>query len=132
MYKRQAFVAVAGTATGTAGIANVENAVGGSGSFAVGKATFGDGLVGTGGVNTLRGGPGNDVLVGAQGDDTVQGEDGDDIIVWSNGDNSDVMDGGAGSDLVQVNGAVGKGDVASEIRRRRISTRIRVAGADRM
>jgi uncharacterized repeat protein (TIGR01451 family) len=105
------FVDAPGTATGTAGVSNVENATGGSGSFTVSGTAFGDGLVGDKGVNVLRGGPGNDVLVGAQGNDTVQGEGDNDILVWSNGDNTDVMDGGAGVDRVQVNGAVGKGDV---------------------
>jgi uncharacterized repeat protein (TIGR01451 family) len=98
------FVAATGTATGTAGLSGVENATGGSGAF-------GDSLVGDKLANVLKGGPGKDVIVGAQGDDTMQGEADDDILIWSNGDNTDVMDGGAGADLVQVNGALGKGDV---------------------
>ncbi|HET6575657.1 MAG TPA: CHRD domain-containing protein [Fimbriiglobus sp.] len=105
------FVTVSGTATGTDSVFNVENATGGSGSFAVGTATFGDSLVGNIDVNVLKGGAGNDVLVGVQGNDTMQGEADDDILIWSNGDNNDVMDGGAGVDRVQVNGALGKGDV---------------------
>ena len=102
-----AFVEVAGSATGTSGVSNVENATGGSGSFTVGPGTFGDGIVGNKGVNVLRGGPGNDVLVGVQGNDTMQGEADDDVLIWSNGDNSDLMDGGPGTDRVQVNGAAG-------------------------
>ena len=106
------FVPSTGTATGIGGtLLDFENATGGSGVLTLGTFAFGDGLVGTKGVNVLRGGAGNDVIVGTQGDDTMQGEDGDDILVWSNGDNSDVMDGGAGADRVQVNGAVGKDDV---------------------
>jgi hypothetical protein len=106
------FVVSTGTGTGVGGqVQNMENATGGSGVLTIGSATFGDGLVGTKGVNVLRGGAGNDAIVGTQGDDTMEGEDGDDILVWSNGDNSDVMNGGAGSDRVQVNGAVGKDDI---------------------
>ena len=101
------FVEVAGSATGTSGVSNVENATGGSGSFTVGGVAFGDSLVGNKQVNVLRGGEGNDVLVGVQGNDVVQGEGGDDVLVWSNGDNTDVMDGGAGADRVQVNGSLG-------------------------
>jgi hypothetical protein len=105
------FVDAPGTATGTAGVTNFENATGGSGSFTVAGISFGDGIVGSNGVNVLVGGPGNDVLVGARGDDVVQGGEGDDILVWSNGDNTDVMDGGPGNNTVQVNGAVAAGDV---------------------
>ena len=106
-------VAAPGTATGTAGITGIENAIGGSGSFTVGPATFGDSLVGDNGVNLLRGGPGNDAIVGARGNDTLAGEDGNDVIAWNNGDGTDVIDGGSGSDLVQVNGDPALDDVFS-------------------
>ncbi len=104
------FVAAGGTATGTTGVTNMENATGGSGTFMVGATAFGDSLVGNNSVNVLQGGPGNDVLVGARGNDTMSGGADNDIMVWSNGDGTDVMDGDAGADLVQVNGAVGAAD----------------------
>src|SRR5439155_7966869 len=65
------FAAAPGTATGTGGISNIENATGGTGN---------DGIVGDGNANVLRGGPGNDILVGARGNDTMQGEANDDIL----------------------------------------------------
>ncbi len=92
----------AGTATGTAGISNVENAQGGSGN---------DGLVGSFAANILDGLAGNDILVGAPGADSVFGGANDDVVVWSNGDNNDLMDGEAGADIVQINGNVNNGDV---------------------
>ncbi len=54
----------AGTATGTAGISNIENATGGSGA---------DSLAGDGNNNSLNGGPGNDSLAGRAGDDVLNG-----------------------------------------------------------
>src|SRR5262249_22756812 len=103
------FTTASGTATGTGGVANVENVTGGSGN---------DSLVGdsnlagpNAGANVLSGGPGNDVLVGVRGNDTMPGGPNDDILVWRNGDGSDVMDGGTGNDLVNVNGAPAADDV---------------------
>ena len=96
------FVAGPGTATGTGGVSNIENATGGIGA---------DSLVGDLGINVLRGGLGNDTIVGAPGDDTLDGGDNNDVLVWSNGDNNDIIDGGLGADVVQVNGSVAGDDV---------------------
>jgi uncharacterized repeat protein (TIGR01451 family) len=89
-----------GTATGTNGISNIENATGGSAN---------DSLVGNFSVNNLQGNAGNDTLVGGPGNDTLQGGANDDVLVWSNGDGTDVIDGQTGTDTVQVNGALGGG-----------------------
>jgi Ca2+-binding RTX toxin-like protein len=61
-----------GTATGTAGIANIQNVIGGqSGSLLVGNA----------GANVLRGGAGRNVIIGGSGADTLTaGKDGDLLI----------------------------------------------------
>ena len=67
-------------------------------------------LIGSDGVDTLRGGAGNDTLIGGRGNDVKLGEVGDDLLVWNNGDGSDLLEGGAGDDTVQVNGADGAGD----------------------
>ncbi|MFO0797591.1 MAG: putative Ig domain-containing protein [Gemmataceae bacterium] len=93
---------VAGTATATGGVANIENVVGGSAA---------DGLVGSFAANTLSGLGGTDVLVGGPGADTFVGGANDDVFVWSNGDGSDVMDGGPGNDTAAVNGNVTGNDV---------------------
>lgn len=91
-----------GTATGTGGVSNVENAIGGSAA---------DSLVGSFGINNLAGNAGNDTIVAGPGNDTLNGGDNNDVLVWSNGDNNDVLDGGLGTDVVQVNGSVTAGDV---------------------
>ncbi len=91
-----------GTATGTGGISNVENAIGGTGA---------DSLVGSFGINNLAGNAGNDTIVGGPGNDTMNGGDNNDLLVWSNGDNNDVLDGGLGTDVVQVNGSVSANDI---------------------
>jgi hypothetical protein len=90
------FSSVAGTATGTSGIANIESAIGGA---------VNDSLVGNSQGNVLAGRAGNDTLLGAQGADTLAGEGGDDALVWNNGDGSDVMEGGSELDTVHVNGS---------------------------
>src|SRR6185295_13705453 len=90
-----------GTATGTGGISNIENATGGTG---------GDSLVGNSSSNALLGNAGNDTLLGAPGNDTMNGGANDDVLVWSNGDGSDLMDGATGTDIVQVNGSLTGGD----------------------
>ncbi len=91
-----------GTATGTAGVFGIENAIGGSGA---------DGLVGSTAGNSLQGNAGNDVLLGGPGSDNMQGGNDNDNLVWSNGDGTDVIDGNGGTDIVSVNGAVAAGDV---------------------
>jgi hypothetical protein len=94
-----------GTATGTGGVRNIQNVIGGQTA---------DGLVGSFVANTLSGGSGNDVIVGGPNPaptlDVVTGGSGDDTFVWSNGDGTDVMDGNADVDTVQVNGSVAAND----------------------
>ena len=90
-----------GTATGTGGVSNVENATGGSAA---------DSLVGSFAVNALNGLAGNDTLVGGPGNDMVLGGANDDVLIWNNGDNTDTLDGEAGNDTVAVNGSVTIGD----------------------
>jgi Ca2+-binding RTX toxin-like protein len=94
-------VAVNGVATGTGGIANIQNVTGSAAN---------DSLIGNAGANVINGGPGDDTIIGAQGNDTLSGGDGNDLIVWNNGDGSDTIDGNAGTNTVQVNGSVDKGD----------------------
>ena len=91
-----------GAATGTTGVAYIENVTGGAG---------GDSLVGNFSVNTLNGGAGADWIVGGPGADTFGGDAGADVLVWSNGDGSDIDEGGADSDTVQVNGSTAGADV---------------------
>jgi Ca2+-binding RTX toxin-like protein len=107
------------TSTGTGGIANLENAIGGSnadlltGSAAANKL---EGLAGNdviqsrAGNDTLLGGDGNDLLIGGAGSDTMQGGNNDDRMLWNNGDGTDVMDGEAGNDIAEVNGSQTKAD----------------------
>ncbi|MBN1818737.1 MAG: hypothetical protein JW828_15350, partial [Sedimentisphaerales bacterium] len=79
-YPIQIAVAVdlaAGTATGTSGVANIEDVIGGSGN---------DSLTGNEGANRLAGGRGNDTLTGGAGDDTyVLNPDGIDTIIETGG-----------------------------------------------
>lgn len=98
IFAQTPFVSATGTATGTAGISNVENAVGGDGN---------DSLVGTTGVNTLQGGAGIDSFVSGPGNDNLAGGTGADLMTWSNGDGTDVINGGADVDTMQVNGSAG-------------------------
>lgn len=77
-------VATAGTATGTTGISNFENVIGGGGNDAIvgddnpnvlSGLEGDDILFGLGGVDTLNGGAGNDLLIGGQGNDGMFGGD---------------------------------------------------------
>ena len=95
-----------GAATGTTGIAFIENVTGGAGS---------DSLVGNNSANTLNGGGGADWIVGGPGADTFGGDAGADVLVWSNGDGTDVMEGGADGDTVQVNGATAAAAVTADV-----------------
>ncbi|GAB3663126.1 peroxidase family protein [Ramlibacter alkalitolerans] len=70
----------AGTASGFAAIAGVENVTGGSGS---------DVLIGDAGDNTLSGGAGNDTLAGGAGNDLLDGGAGTDIFVFEAGFGTD-------------------------------------------
>jgi hypothetical protein len=96
------FVDATGTATGTAGVSNVENVTGGSAA---------DSIVGSNLANDIAGGDGADTLVPARGNDVVAAGPSNDLVTWSNGDGTDVIDGDAGFDRVQVAGAeAGVGD----------------------
>lgn len=84
-----------GPEIGTDQVFNIENATGGSGD---------DIIVGTAGVNILRGEGGDDILVGAGGADEFYGGEGNDIIVvrdfapW-------IVDGGGGIDILRFEGS---------------------------
>ncbi len=86
---------VAGTATGTAGLAYIENVIGGSAN---------DTLTGNDSANRLDGGPGSDTLTGGAGDDTcVLNPDGLNDTVnegWNSG--NDTLDYSAFTDPVTV------------------------------
>ena len=75
----------AGTATGTAGVTNVADVIGGQ---------AGDALTGYAGANTLIGGPGDDTLSGAAGNDTYIFKDGagTDTVVENAGGGTDTLD----------------------------------------
>ncbi len=81
----------AGTASGpeidTDSLADIENALGGSGD---------DSLSGSGAGNLLAGNAGDDTLDGGAGNDTLEGGDGEDLIL--SGDGDDLLTGGAGAD----------------------------------
>src|SRR4030095_16391859 len=84
IFPSAAFVAGAGTATGTTGINGIENVISGSGA---------DSLVGNLSANQLLGGAGNDTLVGSGGSDNLVGGDDDDVFAWSKGDRTAVLNG---------------------------------------
>ena len=90
--------AASGTASGSGGIRNIANVIGGAGD---------DNIIGSFASNDLRGGAGNNTILGGPGNDTLLGGAGNDTFVWGDGDGSDTIDGGAGTDSVQVQGAVG-------------------------
>jgi|CXWL01.1.fsa_nt_gi Ca2+-binding RTX toxin-like protein len=86
---------LAGTASGFTSIANIENAVGGSG---------GDTLVGSSGANTLSGGGGGDIINGGGGADALNGDGGADTLAGGAG--NDTISGGGGTDTVVFSGPV--------------------------
>ncbi|MBK8284956.1 MAG: hypothetical protein IPK97_08700 [Ahniella sp.] len=93
---------ITGWASGTGGIASIENVSGGSGA---------DSLVGSFALNTLSGNAGDDTLLGGPGNDSFNGDGGADAITYNSGDASDVIDGGSDGDLLQVNGSLSGPDV---------------------
>ncbi len=106
----------AGTATGTSGITNIQNVIGGSGGGVLTGTSGDDSLVGgsgndtilgLGGNDTIHGGGGDDSLVGGTGLDSVFGDAGNDLLIWNNGDGSDpLLDGGGDPfDTAVFNGA---------------------------
>jgi len=79
------------TATGTTGVENIENIIGGAG---------GDILTGNDGANTIYGGAGNDTISGGGGNDNLRGEDGSDTFIFAAGWGTDtITDSGAGNTL---------------------------------
>lgn len=85
----------AGTTTGTAGLASVEDATGGSND---------DSIVGNADANVLDGGPGDDSLAGGDGADSIQGGADNDLVKGGPGDDPN-LNGGTGDDT--VNGGTG-------------------------
>ena len=70
-------------------------------SFDVDGGGGNDTLLGTNGMDVLRGGTGGDFVDGNQGNDTALLGGGDDTLRWEPGDASDTWDGGGGSDLLE-------------------------------
>ncbi|MFO7964214.1 MAG: LEPR-XLL domain-containing protein [Desulfobacterales bacterium] len=81
----------AGTATGTSGISNIDNIVGGAGD---------DTLTGGTGNNVISGGTGADTIAGGTGEDTITGGSGNDTFLFSDGWGSDVITDSSGSDVL--------------------------------
>jgi hypothetical protein len=97
-----------GSATGTNGVRNFDNVVGGLGN---------DFLTGNANANEILGFSGNDTLTGGPGADLVLGLLGTDTLIWNDGDGSDVvLSGGVQAgvvDTVRINGSDTGGDVFS-------------------
>jgi serralysin len=72
----------AGTATGFASIAGVENLIGGDG---------GDTLTGDGGANKINGNNGDDIVTGGGGNDNLTGGAGSDTFVYAAGCGNDTI-----------------------------------------
>jgi Ca2+-binding RTX toxin-like protein len=85
----------AGSASGFASIAGIENVTGGAGN---------DTLIGSAAANALLGGAGNDVLTGGAGNDSLNGGAGDDALLATVGDGDDAYVGGAGIDTYDLSG----------------------------
>jgi Ca2+-binding RTX toxin-like protein len=81
-------------ATGTGGIANIQNVTGGSGN---------DNLTGNSADNILMGGPGNDIVNGGSGGhDILVGGDGNDSL--TTGPNRSILIGSSGNDTLHAGG----------------------------
>ncbi len=83
--------------------AEIEQAVGGTGSDQITGNGVSNVLIGNGGDDTLLGGGADDLLRGGAGADVLQGGDGPDLLFGGGG--ADAIDGGAGEDWVQFLGA---------------------------
>ena len=104
----------AGTASGFASIASVENAIGGGGNDTLTGGAGNnrldgglgdDTLNGAAGIDTLLGGDGADTLAGGLGNDSTQGGAGNDTFIWLWGDGRDTFNGGADSDALNATGS---------------------------
>ena len=113
---RQGFFSNVGGFVGNVAIAkgaDIENAVGGSGSDSITGNALANSLVGGGGSDTIVGGAGNDTLDGGAGTSYLRGEEGDDSI--SGGAAFDDINGNQGNDTAHGNAGDdwvvgGKGD----------------------
>ena len=86
---------ISGT-SGTAGFAEIENILLGSGNDTVNGGTGNETVDGGAGNDVLNGGGGNDSLAGGAGNDVLDGGDGNDTL--DGGANNDALTGGAGND----------------------------------
>ena len=89
-----------GAEVGSNTVANIEDAIGGSGADNLTGDSFDNTLEGGSGNDTLVGLDGDDFLVGGDGDDTVEGGGGTDTIIAGSGAGDDDYDGGAEIDVV--------------------------------
>jgi Ca2+-binding RTX toxin-like protein len=92
----------AGTATGFASIAGIENVTGGTGN---------DILIGDNNANRLNGGLGNDVITGAGGNDTLISGNGNDWFIATVGDGNDTYSGGSNIDTYDLSGTTASATV---------------------
>ncbi len=72
---------VASTATGTGGVSNLQNALGGSAADSFTGSSANNIFVGNGGNDSLLGNDGRDLLIGGMGGDLVDGGNDDDIVI---------------------------------------------------
>ena len=87
------------TATGTAGVCDIETVIGGSGNDSLTGDSGPNRLEGRDGNDTLDGADGNDLLLGGTGDDNLFGAFGNDVLLGGAG--RDFLEGGAGADLLR-------------------------------
>ena len=80
----------AGTATGTAGVTNIQNVHGSDGGNNLAGNSQGNILVGGQGNDTINGGSGKSLLIGGSGADTINGGTSEDILIssYTNYDNN--------------------------------------------
>lgn len=91
--------------TGTGGVQNVEQVIGGLAADTIVGNSRANRLYGGAGNDVISGGDGNDFIDGQTGNDTLNGEGGEDFIVG--GDGNDLLDGGLGRDVLFGGSAVG-------------------------
>jgi serralysin len=113
---RSGFFSNVGGLTGNVTIAqhaDIENAVGGSGSDVINGNALANSIQGNGGNDTIMAGSGNDTVTDTSGQNYLRGEDGDDVINGGSGFDdangnmgNDTIHGGAGDDY----SVGGKGD----------------------
>ncbi|MFL5296602.1 MAG: M10 family metallopeptidase C-terminal domain-containing protein [Phenylobacterium sp.] len=102
---RQGFFSNVGGLTGNVAIAkgaDIENAIGGSGSDSITGNALGNAIQGMSGADTISGGAGNDTIDGGAGTSYLRGDDGDDVI--TGGSVFDDINGNMGNDTAHGNG----------------------------